>query len=172
MTTVPPTSTPSAAQGRATAARAAAMVRERFGEAVIEHVTFRDEETLRVDPARLVEICRFLRDEPQLSYEVLTDITAIHYLEREHEYAVAYLLSSMTTNSMLRLKVLVGGDLGPGSVPTVTGVWGTADWLEREEWDKVGVVFEGHPNLKRILMPEDWEGHPLRRDYPVEGIGA
>ena len=144
-------------------------LRARFGEAVTDHVSFRDEETVYVEPARLAEIARFLKDHPEFAYIYLTDITAIHWLDREFEYEVAYLLCSLKHNALLRLKVRLRGT---DRVSTVSGVWATADWLEREEWDKVGVVFEGHPNLKRILLPEDWEGHPLRKDYPMEGIGA
>ena len=169
-----PPRSPDVAHGRAASLQAIWTVRQSFPEAVLDHVTFRDEETIRVDPARLVDICRTLKADPGLAYVVLTDITATHFLEREYDYEVAYLLYSLKNNSLLRLKLrLSGGAAGePARAPSVTGVWSTADWLEREEWDKVGVVFEGHPNLKRILMPEDWEGHPLRRDYPVEGIGA
>jgi NADH-quinone oxidoreductase subunit C len=155
--------------GLKTTRRAVELLRERFGEAVTGHIAFRDEETVIVDPARLVEICGFLEKEPELDFSVLTDITAIHWPEREHAFEVAYLLRSMKHNALLRLKVR----LRPSeTVPSVTTVWATADWHEREEWDKVGVVFQGHPNLKRILMPDDWEGHPLLKDYPMEGIGA
>ena len=156
--------------GAQTSARAVAALTGAFGAAILKHATFRGEETLLVDPARLVEICVWLKNSSDYRFIYLVDITASHWLEREYEYEVAYLLCSLKHNAMLRLKVRPA-DAG-AKVPTVTGVWATADWLEREEWDKVGVIFEGHPNLKRILMPEDWEGHPLRRDYPVEGIGA
>jgi NADH-quinone oxidoreductase subunit C len=161
---------PDVEHGRRTALSAVEALRAAFGGAIHDHVSFRGEETVHVDPARLVEIGRWLRESPELAYVFLTDITAIHWLERDTQYEVAYLLYSFRHNSRLRLKVRPadGGD----RVPTVTGVWRAADWLEREEWDKVGVVFEGHPNLKRILLPEDWEGHPLRKDYPMEGIGA
>ena len=139
---------------------------------MLEHVTFRDEETIVVDPSRLVAICRLLKSDPETLFVMLTDITAIHWPERPWEYEVAYLLSSLRHNAVLRLKVRCGGEAGPARVPSVLPVWGSADYQEREEWDKLGVVFEGHPNLKRILLPEDWEGHPLRKEYPMEGIGA
>lgn len=158
--------------GRQATKRAIAAVEERFPDAVHEHISFRDEETIRIPAVRLVEIARFLKEDPGLAYDVLTDMMAVHWLDGDHEYEVSYLLTSLANNSVLRLQVRAGGDTGPASIPTVTGVWQTADWLEREEWDKVGIVFEGHPNLTRILLPEDWEGHPLRKDYPVEGIGA
>lgn len=167
-----PGSAPSAASGREHAARAAALVKERFAAAVRGHATFREEETLLIDAASVVEIARFLKTDPAMAFTALCDLTASHWLDREHEYEVAWLFRSMPNNSVIRLKARVGGSLGAGEVPTLTGVYAAADWLEREEWDKVGVVFAGHPNLKRILMPEDWEGHPLRKDYPVEGIGA
>jgi NADH-quinone oxidoreductase subunit C len=168
----PGSAIPSVESGRQTTAKAVSKLRAAFGAAVLEQVTFRQEETLYVEPARLVEICRFLKDDADLACDYLIDITAIHWLERDYEYEVAYLVCSLKNNALLRLKVRAGGTTGVDSLPTVTGVWATADWHEREEWDKVGVVFAGHPNLKRILMPEDWEGHPLRKDYPVEGIGA
>ncbi len=160
------------AHGREVSRRAAEAVAARFGDKVRERITFRGEETLVVDPAAIVEIATFLRDEPELDFDVLTDVMAAHFLERDHEYEVSYLVSSYPNNAQIRLKVRLGGSAGPAGVPTLIGVWPTADWQEREEWDKVGVVFDGHPNLTRILMPEDWEGHPLRKDYPMEGIGA
>ncbi len=160
---------PDVASGRRAALRAVEAVRSRFGGAVFEHVSFRGEETIHLEPASLVEVCRFLKEESAHAFTMLVDVTATHWLDRDHAYEVAYLLCSLQDNALLRLKVRLGE---AGRVATVTGVWAGADWLEREEWDKVGVVFEGHPNLKRILMPDDWEGHPLRKDYPMEGIGA
>jgi len=161
-----------AAHGIETTRRAIESVKAQFGSAVKDHISFRGEETLVVDPAAIVAICRLLRDTPELDYDVLTDVMAAHFLERDREYEVSYIVSSYPNNAQLRLKVRIGGGTGAATVPTLVDVWPTADWQEREEWDKVGVVFEGHPNLTRILMPEEWEGHPLRKDYPVEGIGA
>jgi NADH-quinone oxidoreductase subunit C len=158
--------------GLEAARRAVELVGSSFPGAVLEHVTFRGEETIVVPGDRLVEIGRLLKTHPGTAFLMLTDITAIHWPERPYEYEVAYLLSSLRHNALLRLKVRCGGEAGPARVPTVTGVWATADYQEREEWDKLGVVFEGHPNLKRILLPEDWQGHPLRKEYPMEGIGA
>jgi len=167
-----PASLPDVEHGRRITLKAIEALRAKHGDAILGHVSFRGEETLLVDPARLVAICEFLKKDPDLAFTFLTDIMASHWLEKPYEYEVSYLLYSLRNNAFLRLTVRAGGDIGPGEVPTVTGVWRTADWHEREEWDKVGVVFSGHPNLKRILMPEDWEGHPLRKDYPMEGIGA
>jgi len=163
---------PSAEEGMEIARRAVEAVKSKFPQAVLDHGTFRGEETLRVAVPSLPGIARFLKSDPDLSFDVLTDVMAAHFLDRPHEYEVSYLVTSMGNNASLRLKVRAGGEEGPAAIPTLTGVWATADWHEREEWDKVGVVFEGHPNLTRILMPEDWEGHPLRKDYPMEGIGA
>ncbi len=167
-----PASIPDVEHGHKTALEAIEAVRARWPEAILGHVSFRDEESILIEAARLVEIGAFLKQDPKLAYIFLTDVMASHWLEKPWEYEVSYLLYSFKHNSILRLTVRAGGDMGPGEVPTVTGVWKTADWHEREEWDKVGVVFVGHPNLKRILLPEDWEGHPLRKDYPMEGIGA
>ncbi|HET6372303.1 MAG TPA: NADH-quinone oxidoreductase subunit C [Candidatus Polarisedimenticolia bacterium] len=160
---------PDVSRGRQSTLEAIEAVTSRYAGAVTGHVSFRDEETLTIEPAALVEICRFLKDDPALAYDYLIDITATHWLDNGDRYEVAYLLCSLKNNSLLRLKVRL---TGAEPVDTVTGIWATADWHEREEWDKVGVVFSRHPNLKRILMPEDWEGHPLRKDYPMEGIGA
>ena len=163
---------PTVEQGQATTLRAIDKVKEAFPGAVLEHATFRGEETIVVDPSRLPAICRALKTDPETAFLMLTDITAVHWPDRPYEYEVAYLLTSLKHNARLRLKVRCGGEAGPARVPSVISVWGGADYQEREEWDKLGVVFEGHPNLKRILLPEDWEGHPLRKEYPMEGIGA
>jgi len=167
-----PASLPDVEHGRRITLKAIETVRAKHPEAILGQVSFRGEETLLVDSAQLVAVCRTLKQESDLAFIFLTDIMASHWLEKPYEYEVSYLLYSLKHNAFLRLTVRVGGDLGPGELPTVTGVWRTADWQEREEWDKVGVVFTGHPNLVRILLPEDWEGHPLRKDYPMEGIGA
>jgi NADH-quinone oxidoreductase subunit C len=140
-------------------------VREKFGDALRGVVYFRGEETLVVDPARIVEICRFLKDDPEMGFNLLLDVTGIHFLEREYSYEVVYHLLSLTRKKRLRLRTRLGEE---GETDSVTGVWATADWHEREAFDLVGIRFRGHPDLRRIIMPDDFEGHPLRRDFPLE----
>ena len=121
--------------------------------------------TIYVPADRLVETCRTLRDEPALRFNVLVEVTAADYLPRDPRFEIVYHLLSVPHRRRLRLKVRVG--LG-GSVATVQGVWPAAGWLEREVYDMFGVGFDGHDDLRRILMPDDWEGHPQRKDYPVQ----
>ena len=121
--------------------------------------------TLYVPADRLVETCRALRDTPALGFNVLAEITAVDYLPRDPRFEVVYHLLSVRNRLRLRLKVRVAGD---GSLPTVQSVWRGAGWPEREVWDMFGIVFDGHGDLRRLLMPEDWEGHPARKDYPVQ----
>ena len=128
--------------------------------------------TVYVSRERLVETMRALRDTPELRYAFLADVTAVDYLPREPRYEVVYLLASLgatgfgDTAKRLRVKVRVPGE-DPG-VPTISGLWKAANWAERELWDMFGIRVDGHQDLRRILMPEDWEGHPMRRDYPVQ----
>ena len=114
---------------------------------------------------RLVETCIALRDAPSLRFNVLIEVTAADYLPRDPRFEVVYHLLSVSGRRRLRLKVRVAD---AGYVPTVQTVWLSAGWLEREVWDMFGIVFDGHPDLRRLLMPEDWEGHPQRKDYPVQ----
>ena len=114
---------------------------------------------------RLVETCMALRDAEAFRFDVLVELTAADYLPRNPRFEIVYHLLSISTKARLRLKVRVGEG---GSVPTVQSVWRAAGWLEREVYDMFGVVFDDHPDLRRLLMPEDWEGHPLRKDYPVQ----
>lgn len=117
---------------------------------------------LHVDPQAIVEVSRYLRDEPELKFEVLSDLTALDW-PKEEKIQVVYHLYSYTHRHQIVLKV----DL-PREAPrvaTVEGVWMAADWMEREVFDLFGVVFEGHSDLRRIMLPEDWVGHPLRKDY-------
>jgi NADH-quinone oxidoreductase subunit C len=124
-----------------------------------------DVATIYVPADRLVDTCRALRDTASLRFNVLIEVTAADYFPRDPRFEVVYHLLSVPNRMRLRLKVRVGNG---GSVPTVQGVWLSAGWLERETWDMFGVVFDGHPDLRRLLMPEDWEGHPARKDYPVQ----
>jgi len=127
--------------------------------------------TIYVTPADLVATARLLRDDPDLRFVLLVDITAVDYLPRTPRYEVIYLLVSPgasgfgTTPKRLRMKVRVAD---AEHLPTVSGVWASANWAERELYDMFGIVIDGHPDLRRILMPEDWDGHPARRDYPVQ----
>ena len=121
--------------------------------------------TIYVPADRLVETCTALRDAPSLRFNVLVEVTAADYLPRNPRFEVVYHLLSVPHRRRLRLKVRVGEE---GSVPTVQGMWPSAGWLEREVWDMFGIIFDGHPDLRRLLMPEDWEGHPQRKDYPVQ----
>ncbi len=141
-------------------------LRERFPDAVVSVAVFRNEVTVEVPKERVVELCRYLKEDPETAFDMLTDVTSVHYLEGEHEYDVIYQLNSLAKNHRLRLKVR----LRPGeSVATVTPVWKGANWLEREVFDLMGIRFTGHPDLRRIMMPEEYPDHPLRKDFDVEG---
>lgn len=128
--------------------------------------------TIYVPREQLVATMRALRDTPELRYAFLADIVAVDYYPREPRFEVIYLVASLGTAGYgsaarrLRVKVRVPGE--DPSVPTLSGLWKAADWSERELWDLFGIRVDGHPDLRRLLMPEDWEGHPMRRDYPVQ----
>jgi len=140
-----------------------------FDSAAVEDTqVFRGEVTLRIRADRLRRICEFLRDTPELSFKYLSDVTAVDHYPNEPRFDVVYHLLSLETFRRLRLKVQVSGD--DPKVESVVTVWPGADAFEREVFDLFGIRFEGHPNLRRILLPEDWEGHPLRKDYPTEGF--
>jgi len=121
---------------------------------------------LRVNADRLIEVMQWLRDDEGNRFEFLSCLTAIDWTERKPRFDVVYHLRSLEKNHCLTVKV--GCEDGEG-VPSVVEVWKTADWHEREAYDLYGIEFLGHPNLERIFLPEDWEGHPLRKDYPLEG---
>jgi NADH-quinone oxidoreductase subunit C len=124
--------------------------------------------TVYVPAQHLVEACRTLREHAQLRFNVLIEVTAADYLPREPRFEVVYHLLSIPNRLRLRVKVRVGSNEIDGVVPTVQSVWPAAGWPEREVWDMFGIVFAGHGDLRRLLMPEDWEGHPARKDYPVQ----
>jgi len=114
----------------------------------------------------LPAVARALRNRPELRYSLLAELTAVDYHPREPRFELVYLLVSLEHRHRLRLKVRLPGS--DARVQTVTGVWPAANWLEREVWDLFGIVFDGHPDPRRLLMPEDWDGFPLRKDYPVQ----
>ena len=124
--------------------------------------------TIYVPAASLVETCRVLRDTPSLRFNVLVEVTATDYLPIEPRFEVVYHLLSIPNRQRLRVKVRVGASELNGVVPTVQSIWPAAGWPEREVWDMFGIVFAGHGDLRRLLMPEDWDGHPARKDYPVQ----
>jgi len=127
----------------------------------------RNELTIVVKRGAIREACAILRDDRELQFNFLADVTCVDWYPNEPRFEVIYHLLSIPRHERLRLKVRLAGD-DPG-LETVTSVWPSANFFEREVYDLFGVRFSGHPNLRRILMPEDWEGHPLRKDYPVEG---
>jgi NADH-quinone oxidoreductase subunit C len=142
-------------------------LRVRFPETAIRRQTgpaVRDF-TLHVPADKLVEVCTFLRDDPELDFAMLSWIAGVDYLPRDPRFEVVYGLLSLARNARVNLKVTVGEE-NP-RVPTVIGVWPTADWHERETFDFYGIEFIGHPRLTRILLPEDWIGWPLRKDSPL-----
>ena len=121
--------------------------------------------TAGVKPERLVDVIRWLRFESPGKFDLLVDVAGAHWPEREYPFEVTYLLHSLTTNARVRIKCSVGGE--NSTIPTITGFWPAANWPEREIYDMFGVTFDGHPDLRRILNPNDWEGHPLRKDFPL-----
>lgn len=145
-------------------------LRARFPDDVLEVVRWRSETTLLIRPSALAAVCSFLRDEPELLFDLLVSVTGVDRLQLPDpspRFEVVYHFSSLHTKRRIRLKVRVAEN---EAVPSLAALWPTANWHEREVFDMFGVPFSGHPDLRRILMPEDWEGHPLRKDYPVHAV--
>jgi NADH-quinone oxidoreductase subunit C len=143
-------------------------LREFAPEAIQAIQDFRGELTISIDARDLRRICEFLRAATSLSFRFLSDLTAADHYPNEPRFEMVYHLFSIENSSRLRLKTQVGGT--DPKVDSLVPVWPSANAFEREVFDLFGIRFEGHPDLRRILLPEDWEGHPLRKDYPTEGF--
>ncbi|MEO1990659.1 MAG: NADH-quinone oxidoreductase subunit C [Pirellulales bacterium] len=144
-----------------------AAVHERFGPVATS--SFRDQTRIVVSESQAFDVLEFLK---HLTFDLLVDISCVDYLDypdAQHRFGLVYLLASTTTNERLTVRVFVD-DPDP-SVRSVVGIWSGANWLEREVWDLFGVRFEGHPDLRRLVMPEEFTAHPLRKDYPLQGHG-
>lgn len=140
---------------------------DRFPDAVVSTHALHGDDTVVLRREYLLEVCRFLKDDPEMDFKMPVDVCGVDYLGRTPRFEVVYHLLSLTKRQRVRLKVqLEESDL---EVPSVISVWKGVDWFEREAWDMYGIRFAGHPDLRRILMYEEFEGHPLRKDYPQRG---
>ena len=147
-------------------------LRATFPDSIIEVKEFRGDITVTIKKEDLLSIMQFLRDDEELRFNYLASITGVDYLKMEGvetRLAVVYHLYSFKNNRRLAIKTFVPED--SLEIDSVYPLWKTADWQEREIYDLFGISFKGHPALKRIFLPEDFEGHPLRKDYPLEGRG-
>jgi len=138
----------------------------RFPNAILDGHSEHDEPTLFVTPADIVGVCRLLKAEQ--GYLRLSGITGVDWHPADPRFEVVYLLHSLAKNARLRLKCWVSESAC--EIDSVTSVWRSANWYEREVFDMFGIGFRNHPDLRRLMMPTDWEGHPLRKDYPVHGF--
>lgn len=143
-------------------------IKERFTDEVLDVKKFREQVSVTLKKDRILDICRFLYEGPELYFDYLVDLCGVDYLgKKTPRFEVVYHLYSIKYHQGIRLKAMVSED--DCRIQSVTSVWKGADWHERECYDMYGIIFEGHPDLRRILLPEDWEGYPLRKDYPVKG---
>ena len=146
-----------------------AAIEARFPGAIVRSEVIWGDTTIYVDPARVSEILRWLHDDPEQRYDYLSDVTAVEYRDFEAPVEVVWHIRSLPFRRFLRVKATIPRG-GPLSVPSVWGIWKGADWLERECYDMFGIIFEGHPDLRRLLMWEQYkEGFPLRKDFPLRG---
>ncbi len=141
-------------------------LKERFSASLLEVKTFRGELTLSVSKEDLYGICKFLFSHPDLQFQFLTDLCGVDRFPESPRFEIVYLLYSMKNNQRLRIKAALGET---ESISSVESIWKAANWLEREVYDLFGISFENHPDLRRILLWDGYEGHPLRKDYPLEG---
>lgn len=142
-------------------------LKSKFGGAILSAEEFLGQLSINVEPARILEVCKHLKMHPESSFNYLSDLTCVHYPQRPAPFEIVYNLFSINRNERVRLKV---GITDGGDIESVTSVWPTANWLEREVYDLFGINFRNHPDLRRILLPPDWEGYPLRKDYPLEFV--
>jgi NADH-quinone oxidoreductase subunit C len=146
--------------------RAGETLKERFPEAVRDVVEFRGETTVTIASGMLREIMRFLKENETARYDLLVDVAGVDFAGESPRFMVAYLLHSMKFNNRLRIKTRVAEG---ASLDTVSDIWKAADWFEREVYDMFGIAFNDHPDLRRILLTDDFTGHPLRKDFPLKG---
>jgi NADH-quinone oxidoreductase subunit C len=137
-----------------------------FSESIVETHSYRGDDTAVVKKEDILEICRLLRDDKELLYNFMMDLTAVDYLGREPRFEVVYHLYSLSYNRRFRLKTRVSES--DCSVDSIVPIWISANWFEREVYDLYGINFKGHPELRRILLYEDFVGHPLRKDYQID----
>lgn len=142
------------------------LLKESFPEDIISVSMPQGDATAALHPKSLLKVMEFLKTDSRTQYEMLLDVTAVDYDRRNPRFEVVYHLLSLVSNH--RLRIVIGVEEGDPSVESLTSLWKSADWLEREVWDMFGIRFSGHPNLKRILLYEEFEGHPLRKDYPIQ----
>ena len=140
----------------------------RFGDAIESVNEYRGELTVVVRKSKIKEICFFLRDDVELRFDSLRDVCGADYYRPQDRFEVVYNLYSLSNKSRLRLKIRV--DESDLHVDSIVTVWSTADWAERETYDMFGIIFAGHPDFRRIYMPEEFEYYPLRKDFPLMGI--
>ena len=139
---------------------------ERFPEQILTSHAHVGDETIVTRAEHLLEIARFLREDDAMAFDFMSDVTCVDYLKREPRFEVVYHLYSLKHRHRIRVKIALPE--GQESLPSLCGLWAAANWGEREVWDMYGIRFEGHPNLRRVLMYEEFEGHPLRKDYPIQ----
>jgi NADH-quinone oxidoreductase subunit C len=142
-------------------------LKEKFADSILETHSFCSDDTALVQPVAILPLATFLKKEPELDYNYLMDLTAVDclHLGKAHRFEVVYHFFSLSKKHRVRIKVPLSAK-NP-EVDSISSLWAGADWYEREVWDMFGVRFRNHPNLKRILMYEEFEGHPLRKDYPI-----
>ena len=145
-----------------------ALLKQKFPKAVLDFHSHRLDETVVIERDSLGKVCRFLRDDSRCAFEIMIDLTAVDGLEinMNPRFEMVYHFKSLTHASRIRIKVPLGED--DCRIASISSIWESADWYERECYDMFGIIFEGHPDLKRILMYEEFEGHPLRKDYPID----
>lgn len=143
-------------------------LKNQFSDAIIEITNFRDDLTFVVTKEKIVEFCKYLNEDNELQFIMCKDITAIDWATRKKRFTVVYHIYSFKNSFNLRIKVNL--DEEPWQINTVTTVWQSANWYERETYDMYGIIFVNHPDLRRMYMPEGFQYHPLRKDFPVIGI--
>ena len=145
----------------------ATFIKTRFPEEIVASHILRNELTLIVKKEHITDVARFLKENKELEFDFLSDLCGVDRIATDGVFEVVYHLYSIHKNHRVRIKALVPSE--EPSIPTVTDVWKTANWHERETYDMFGITFDGHPDLRKILTPDDFEGHPLRKDYPLDG---
>jgi len=141
-------------------------INSKYKGVILDSHNFRGDQTITAQKNALIDLFKFLRDDPELDFKFLMDLTAVDYLNRkDHRFEVVYHFYSLKHNDRLRVKAPVSED--DCTIDSVSSLWRTANWYEREVWDLYGIKFNDHPDMRRILLYEEFKGHPLRKDYPI-----